>query len=226
MKDDVIRGILFSALDAEHRAALLAHCTPRSYARGDTIFARGEPGSLIYIIETGRVEVSVTSRRGRRTILNQMGPGEVLGELAMIDGGTRSADAVAATDTTGRVLTRQHFLMCLEDNPAMAIAIVQDVGSKLRALTELHANQIAMDGGARLATVLLRLFDKWGEALPTGELRLEQEISQSDLGDFAGLARENVNRYMRGWRAKGFLRLDGGRLVLSDRGAFEDLAED
>ena len=162
-----IQGVVFPALTDAQRQTLLSRCTPRAYAKGETIFSRGEPGSLIFVIETGRVEVSVTSRRGCRTILNQMGPGEVLGELAMLDGDPRSADARAATDATGRILTRQHFLVFLSDFPEMAAAIIQEICRKLRNLSDLHADQLATDGARRLALVLSRLFSKWARQAKT-----------------------------------------------------------
>ncbi len=226
MKPTEIQGLVFPALTDTQRKTLLSRCTPRAYAKGETIFSRGEPGSLIFVIETGRVEVSVTSRRGRRTILNQMGPGEVLGELAMLDGDPRSADARAATEATGRILTRQHFLVFLSDFPEMAAAIIQEICRKLRNLSDLHADQLATDGARRLALVLSRLFSKWGEKTANGEVYLDRSFSQSDLVDFAGLARENVNRRLRSWTQDGLLRTDGSRLVLTDPARLQRLAND
>jgi CRP/FNR family cyclic AMP-dependent transcriptional regulator len=108
----------------------------------------------------------------------------------------------------------------------MAAAIIKEICSKLRNLTDLHADQLATDGAKRLAMVLHKLFLKWGEPLENGEIRLDHSFSQSDLGDFAGLARENVNRRLRSWTQSGVLRTDGSYLVLSDPVQLERLAND
>lgn len=218
-------GVLFPALSAAQRAALLKLSRPKSYARGATIFAEGEPGALMLLIESGRVEVSVTSASGRRSILNQMGAGEVLGELATLDGGPRSADAMAASDVTGRILTRQDLLAFLLDHPELAFALIEELCAKLRNLSDHYTAQALTEGGQRLARALLKLFDKWAEDTPDNGRRLVQVFSQSDIGDFAGMARENVNRYLRGWMRDGILGSDGRLLLLHDRPALERIAD-
>lgn len=217
-------GVLLPALSEEDRAKLLAMSRPKSYPKGMMIFAEGEPGSLMLLIESGRVEVSVGSHTGRHTILNQMGPGEVLGDLATLDGGPRSADAVAASDVTGRILTRQAILKFLADHPDAAFALLQELCQKLRNLSDLYTSQALTEGPNRLARALLKLFDKWGEPTPDGAERLCQPFTQSEIGDYASLARENVNRYMRIWTREGWIGSDGRRLVLRDRAALEELA--
>jgi CRP/FNR family cyclic AMP-dependent transcriptional regulator len=217
-------GVLLPALSDADRAKLLSKSRPKSYPKGMMIFAAGEPGSLMLLIESGRVEVSVGSHSGRHTILNQMGPGEVLGDLATLDGGPRSADAVAASDVTGRILTRQVILAFLAEHPDAAFALLQELCQKLRNLSDLYTAQALTEGPNRLARALLKLFDKWGEPGPDGAVRLAQVFTQSEIGDFASLARENVNRYMRAWSQQGWIDTDGRRLVLRDREALEDLA--
>jgi CRP-like cAMP-binding protein len=225
MNSPSVSEVFFTSVPSEYQKALRALCVPRQFARGEMVFCQGEPGSLIYIIETGRIEISVTAQSGRKTILNQMGPGDVIGELAMLDGGPRSADAVAATASTGQILTRQKFYAFLHQHPVIAVSVLEEVCRKLRDLSDLHADQIALDGHKRLAAVLARLFRKWGTPLPGGEIRLTQKFSQTELGDFAGLARENVNRAMTAWKKQELLRSDGGLLVLRDLAELDEIAQ-
>ena len=98
------------------------------------------------VIERGRVEVSIGSQSGRRTILNQMGAGEVLGDLATLDGGARSADAIAASDVSGVILTRQTVLEFLADRPQLYFSLLQELCSKLRNLSDLYAAQALTEG--------------------------------------------------------------------------------
>jgi CRP/FNR family cyclic AMP-dependent transcriptional regulator len=219
-----MEGVLLPALSAEDREKLLSMSRAKSYPKGQMIFAAGEPGSLMLLIESGRVQVSVGSMTGRHTILNQMGPGEVLGDLATLDGGPRSADAVAASDVTGRILTRQAILSFLADHPDAAFALLQELCQKLRNLSDLYTAQALTEGPSRLARALLKLFDKWGEPGPDGVERLRQSFTQTEIGEFASLARENVNRYMRLWTREGWIGTDGRKLVLRDRDALEELA--
>jgi len=154
------------ALTAQQRRTLISRSQPKSYAKGETIYSVGMNGTSAYIIATGKVEVSVTSPSGKRTLLSLMGPGEILGDIAMLDGGPRSADASALTDTSGHVLTRKVFLDILEEDTGLGLALIHALCAKLRALTDIHADQSVTEAPRRLARTILRLFAKWGR---TGE---------------------------------------------------------
>ncbi|SLN12872.1 Crp/Fnr family transcriptional regulator [Roseisalinus antarcticus] len=218
------RGVLLDSLPEENRADLLELARSVSFDRGQTILTAGEDGDTMVLIETGRVEVSVTSHEGRRSILTQMGPGEVLGDLAVLDGGPRSADAVAAGPVTGRLLTRGQVMGYLERNPTLAIGLIRELCRKLRDASEIHAQQALTDGAQRLALVLVRLFDKWGTPDADGTLVMREFVSQAEIGDFAGLARENVNRQIRLWSREGILASKGRRLSLTDSERLREIA--
>lgn len=215
----------FKALTDEQSETLKRLSVPRRYNKDETIYSVGMGGSSAFFIETGKVEVSVTNMSGSRTLLSLMGPGEILGDIAMLDGGPRSADATAATETSGRVLTRTVFLEILEKDTALAMAIIELLCGKLRTLTDIYADQRATDASRRLSRSILRLFDKWGKPGSEGVELLDADLSQSDLGDFAGLARENVNRHMRRWTETGILSLDADGMRLLDRVALERIAD-
>jgi CRP/FNR family cyclic AMP-dependent transcriptional regulator len=219
-----MEGVLLPALSAEDREKLLSMSRAKSYPKGHDDLS--PPGSRVADAADRKRpgEVSVGSMTGRHTILNQMGPGEVLGDLATLDGGPRSADAVAASDVTGRILTRQAILSFLADHPDAAFALLQELCQKLRNLSDLYTAQALTEGPSRLARALLKLFDKWGEPGPDGVERLRQSFTQTEIGEFASLARENVNRYMRLWTREGWIGTDGRKLVLRDRDALEELA--
>ncbi len=104
------------------------------------------------------------------------------------------------------------------------MAIIDLLCDKLRTLTDIHADQRATDASRRLSRSILRLFDTWGKTGSEGVEVLDANLSQSELGDFAGLARENVNRHMRRWTETGILSLDANGLHLPDRVASERIA--
>ena len=153
-----------------------------------------------------------------------MGPGEVLGEIAALDGGGRTATAVAASRLSVRVLSRQNILKFVSDRPNVASAIIAELCRKTRNATEMYSVQAMSEGHQRLARALLRLFEKWGSETAEGR-KLEEKFSQSDIGEFSGLARENVNRYIKGWVDDGILRVDGRQLVLLNREELEEIAD-
>ncbi len=218
-------SILLASMDAADCRALFETSHRKTFAAGSTIFSEGEPGSTVILIETGRAEISITSMSGRKSVLAHMGPGEVLGEIAALDGGDRTADVIAASQISGRVLSRQNILKFVSERPNVASAIIAELCRKVRNATDMYSAQSMTEGGQRLARALLRLFDKWGEPDDGNGIRLGEKFSQGDIGEFSGLARENVNRHVKGWCDIGILKVDGRQLFLLDRAALEDIAE-
>ena len=196
---------------------------PKTFKAGTTIFAEGDDAQSVMLIEKGRAEIFITSKSGRKSVLAYMGPGEVLGEIAALDGGGRTATAVAASDIAVRVLARDNIMKFVSERPNVATAIIAELCRKARNATDMYAVQTINEGSERLARVLLRLFDKWGADEGAGR-RLEERFSQSDIGEFCGLARENVNRLIKSWADEGILKLEGRQLILLDRAALEQLS--
>lgn len=224
LKDGHLRGVLVSAIGADGCRALFADARTVRFNPRQTIFAAGEPGSSVILIESGRVEISNTSITGRKSVLAHMGPGEVVGEIAALDGGTRSADAVAATAVGGLMLARENVLTFIASRREFAEAVIVELCRKVRNASEMFLTQSIIEGEPRLARGLLRLFDQWGLPGKDGTTVLAERFSQQDIGEFSGLARENVNRQIKVWTESGILRSEGRQLVLLDREALEFLA--
>ncbi len=211
-------SLILGALSSDEREALLTRGHKASYSKGEVIFARGDEGAWALLIEDGLVEVSVMSLNGRKSVLNHMEQGEILGEIALLDGAERSAEATALSDVTGIVLRRDALLDLLKHNNAACFSIIETLCARARNASEMFELQSLTSANARLARCLLRVAEKWGQALPDGSIRVEQSFSQSDLGELAGIARENVNRHLQAWMQEGLLEFDKGeiRLLLPD----------
>jgi CRP/FNR family transcriptional regulator, cyclic AMP receptor protein len=218
-------SVLMRALGPQTRLALLALGQRTRFAPGATIYSYGEPGASMLVIESGQVEISLTARSGRRSILNVMGPGETLGEIAMLDRHPRSADAIARTEVTGLVLHRPDVLGLLSRDPDAMLSLMAELCAKVRNASEMFAAQSNTSAAARLARCILRLGAKWGEPMADGSVRLTTTFSQSELGDFSGLARENVNRHLRSWIEEGIIVIDRDGMTLADPDALRVLAE-
>jgi len=213
-----------SALDHAATRDLLSRGARKYYPPGETIFAQGSAGSSMLSIETGRVEVSSPDEQGQRVVLGQLGPGDLVGELALLDRGIRSADAIASRPVTGTLITLSDLRAFLMERPQVSLAILADLAAKLRAANAIAEDRAIRDGAARLARSLLRLAERWGTADPSGAIRFEEAFSQGELARVAGLTRETVNRRLSTWSRRGLLAQEDGRMVVRDPRLLERIA--
>ena len=187
----------------------------RRFEAGSTIFARGEPGESLLVLREGEAEVGVVGISGRPSIFGLMQPGDLIGDVACLDGGPRSADVMARTDVSGAMVARRDLLALLRDDPDVALAIIAALCSKVRNASAMLELQTLPGARARLATAILRLSDEAGGAESI-------TLSQGWLGAFAGLTRENVNRQIRAFSDAGALEFKDGAVRILDRDALED----
>jgi uncharacterized membrane protein len=134
---------LFALLDENERAALAAIIDTVHFARGERIFRRGEPGDALYLVRSGLVQVFVESNEGIRVVLADNGPGDVFGELSLLDGGPRTATAVAVQDTEALVLDRGDLLEMIARYPHAAMDLLAVIAGRLRAADELLRTQVS-----------------------------------------------------------------------------------
>ncbi len=217
--------MILSALDLQDQRALLAKGHPHSYQKEEVIFSRGDEGSWALLIEEGLVEISVMSKNGRKSVLNHMEKGDILGEVALFDLENRSADAVAITPVTGTVVHRQAVFEVLKNNNEAYFSIIKTLCARVRNASEMFETQSLTSADARLARCLMRMAKKWGHKNADGSIHIEQQFSQSDLGELAGMARENVNRHLQTWIHESLIHFDKGDITLLDPDKLSELAE-
>lgn len=217
-------ALLLDCFTEAGREDLLRRARVRFLAAGEPLFYAGDIGDEMYIIQDGRIEISTQSLSGRRSVLNHMGPGEIVGEVALLDQGTRSADAVAATDVKLAVITRSMLTIFLRENADVAMALIAALCGKVRNASSMFEIQSQASARARLARCILQIAGKWG-ADEGDHVRITQDLTHADIGAFAGLARENVSRHFKAMAQDGLIRMDGQTIVLLDKSALENLAE-
>ncbi len=206
-----LRGsFLFPLLDAGERARFIAAARPRSWKAGATIFVVDDPGSTMMLVRSGSVRISYPTADGRSFLLAELGPGDVLGEIALLDGGARSADATAATDCTLLVFERRDFLPLMEGNWRLAVAVLRVVCARLRQADAHIADLAFSDLPVRLAKALL------SRAAAARDGTLQVTDSQSTLAAMVGGSREAVNRCLRKWQAAGLVSVADGRITIED----------
>lgn len=197
----------------------------RTLARGEPLFRQGEPGEFVFVVDEGLIEISVTSAGGRKSVLAHCGPGEVLGEISALDGKPRSADAVAVKPGVGRMVHRSELLGYLAGNPEAMQALIEALCARIRNASDRFATVAITHAGARLASCLLGLAEKWGKADADGDVTIMLAFSQSEIGALAGLARENVSRHLARLTRDGVLSVTEGIIVLHDMDALERMLE-
>ena len=206
---------LFGALPADELATVAAATTRRSYGRGEFVFHEGDPGSELYVVEQGRVKVTVTSLDGDELILATLEPPGVFGELAAIDGGLRSASVQVLAATTLLVLGRDTLLGLLAERPRLADALLRSLGALVRRLSDSAADLVFLDLQARVAKLLVRLAGD-GRRLPGGAVALHLPMSQQDLAAAVGGARQTVNQVLQTLERRGYVERRGREVVVKD----------
>ncbi len=197
----------FAGLGAPAVEAIAALCVTRSLAARETLFSKGDPGDALYAMRRGQIRISTGSEAGRRLTLNVLGPGDVFGEIALLDGRPRTADAVAAEPTELFMVLRRDFLTLLERQPAVGIGLIELLCQRLRWMSDRMEESALMPLPARLARRLVALAEDFGA---------EVNVSQEELAVFVGATRESVNRQLQTWKRRGFIELGRSRIRLLD----------
>lgn len=224
IRDALMDSDVFGALEDDEIDRLVAYGQTVHYPAGKTIFQKGDPGDSLMIVVDGRVKISTMSAEGKEAVLNFIGPCQSFGEIAILDGKPRSADATTVAPTELFMLRRGEVMAFIEKHPDIALRIIGMLCAKLRRATELLEDHLTVDMETRLARTLLRFAREYGRTCPEG-VRIDLKLSQRELGGIVGLARENVNRQLSEWRARGLVRVDHGRIVLCRPAELETIAE-
>jgi CRP-like cAMP-binding protein len=207
------RAPLFAEVAAQDRDALATRLRPRAYGKGDVIFVHGDPGTHLCLVESGQVKLGFTSAMGREIILDLVGPGEVFGELALLDGAPRSADAVALEPTHLLLLHRDDFVRFVEEHPHFAMQLLATLSRRLRRDAELLQDGAFLDVSARLARTLLRLAQAQGPTGDEGRL-VTPRLTQSDLAAMVGTTRETLNKWLSFFQQEGWVDWERSRVVV------------
>jgi CRP/FNR family cyclic AMP-dependent transcriptional regulator len=201
---------LFGQLGAELVDRLSAYAKTRSFKRGQSIFAKGDPGTSLFAICAGSVKISVPSLSGKDAIFNVLGEGDIFGEIALLDGQPRTADAVALGDCELLVIERRDFLPVVQNHPEIALKLIEVLCARLRHSSEQVEDVMFLDLPGRLAKTLLRLSER------ANHLRKDHKvpITQREIGQIIGMSRESTNKQLRSWEEHKWVRLERGGIVV------------
>ena len=190
---------LLGRLPREIAGKLLATERTVTLSEGEILFERGDAGDGCYWLRRGVLKVSVESAAGEERILAILGPGAIVGELAMIDGLPRSATVHAVRPSELTFISRSAFSEMLRGSPQLYADIVKTLAGRLRQSDEDMVASTFLSVSARVARALLQFARHLGQEIGPGQLQIRHRITQSDLAAMAGVARESVSRTLRGW---------------------------
>ncbi|CAN5375137.1 Crp/Fnr family transcriptional regulator [soil metagenome] len=200
---------------------LCRYANLRKFRRGATVFAKGDPGNSLFAVANGAVKMSISSIEGRSAILNLISKGEIFGEIALLDGGPRTTDAIAHNNCELIVIDRRDFLPFLRAQPGLAMRFIELLCGRLRWTSEQIEHVILQDLPGRLANVLIGLADRRQPAAAGRPIA----ITQQEIGEMVGMTRESINKQLRAWASSKWVRLEHGAILILDPKALAVVAE-
>ncbi len=209
---------LFGSLDEKARSKIATYAEPRSFSAGETICRLGDSGDSMMAVVVGTVRISLPTVRGREIILADLRPGELFGEIALLDGRPRSANAVALTNCQLMILARRDVLPFLESNPTACLKLMEMLCARIRRSDERMSDIAFFNLPVRLAKILLTY-------QPQSRGTMKLSLSQSELAEMAGGTREKVNRCLRDWQRQGVLELKNRWTIILKPEALREIVE-
>lgn len=209
----ILRHIpLFASFGEEALLRLASRSVTRTYAPGHVLFTTGETCRGLYIVESGRVRIFRTSPTGREQVLHSEGPGRAIAELPLLDGGPYPASAVTEVESRLVFIPRDEFEALYRDNPDVAVAIVHELGRRLRHLVHVTETLAFRDVAARLALYLAEVAERSGRQTENGtEILLDR--THEELSFELGTARESVSRALKQLTQKGLIESLGRKRI-------------
>jgi CRP-like cAMP-binding protein len=212
---------IFCDLEPDAFDQLCRYAKHTTVKRGATICSKGDPGNSLFAVVSGTVKISVSSADGRNAILNLVHAGELFGEVAVLDGLERTADATANTNCELFVIDRREFLPFVRSQPELAMKFIELLCARLRWTSEQVEQVILQDLPGRLASALLGLTEK--RKLEPASRTIA--ITQQEISEMVGMTRESINKQLRAWASRSWVRLEHGAIVVLDAASLRELVE-
>lgn len=216
--DEEVAGPPKARLTDELFEMMFSGCTHENFPSGRHLFLQDDPADRVYGVISGTVEIAIFSMGGRKLVANFETPKSLIGEIAVLDGGRRTATATCISDCVLVSLTRARLFDRIERNPPLARAMIELLCARLRWVSGELGDQALLKIEARLAKRLIFLTGLIGDT--AGWV----SISQSELAGFLGATRESVNKTLTDWRRDGLIDIKRGGLRVKNAGRLEAIA--
>jgi CRP-like cAMP-binding protein len=211
---------LFSQFSPDELSRLVSFMRVERYPARRVLVRKGDAGTSMMVVLQGRVQICTRSEGGREFVVNIINPGEVFGEIALLDGSDRTADAITMDSCELMILERRDFVPFLHDHPDACMRLLEVLCKKLRWTTGVLEAALFLEGPSRLARVLVHLASLYGQETDEGiELRIR--LSQQQLANMVGMSRESINKQLGQWRDEGIVAIEEGRIRIADLDALQ-----
>lgn len=207
------RSVIFTAMSDDEVADLFRLARVIEVPARHILFHAGDAGDSLYVLLAGKVKISLLSVEGKEAILSLMGPGDVFGEMSLLDGLPRSATVTSLEDCRLMVIGRQDFVQFLKRHADVALNLLAALSQRLRTTNNLVENLSFYHLPSRLARLLMDLGQRHGQVVASG-VEIGLRLSQEELGNLVGASRESVNKQLRAWAESGLLEYKQGTIVI------------
>jgi len=211
---------LFADCDEEELADIILRGHFVQYEKGDEMIMQGDPGDSLLILLSGNARTSMIASNGHEIILDYAEAGQVIGEIALLDGGERTASVTAIEPTSALTITRSAFEEILKKHKNMALRLLKVMANRIRSANTMIEGDRAYTSGPRLARYLMRL-----SVVGAEEGRLKLDLSQSELGNYAGMSREHINRQLSAWSEDDIISVESGKVRIINYATLSHIAE-
>lgn len=217
------RNSLFAVLDDTEMEAMLEFAKVRRAAAEERIFAKGDPGDSLYVILRGRVAVQTESDEAKVMLLNILDTGSLFGEIAMLDGGERTATVVAQEATELLRIDRRDFMPFLLQRPDLCVRLMTVLCERVRWTSAIIEDTVFLNVPRRLAKRILMLSQAYGRATDAGT-RITTFVSQEDLANMLGVSRESVNKTLKQFQTSGAISYRNGYIIVHDESFLDQVS--
>ena len=206
---------LFIDLNDEELANVEESCTPRKYPKNSMIILEEEFGDIIFIILTGTVKITRVNDEGKEVILSLLGIAEIFGEMSVIDGESRSANALAQEECDLLAIKSKDFLSLLKSNFKVSYGLMGELARRIRK-SDLHIEALSLsDAEHRIGVSILNLAEEMG-VIRKGKVTIENLPYQQDIANMSGTSRETVSRILKTFEDRNMVSKTGHRLIIPD----------
>lgn len=223
MSEFSLNGInIFSNLSDEECETLKHLCKPRNYLKNSMIILEEEYGDLVFVVKKGTIKITRVNDEGKEVILALLGPGEMFGELAILDGEARSANALAQENCELLAINKEDFLDILKNNFSVSYNVMCELAKRLRKSDQQIEALSLSDAEHRIGVSLLNLAEDMG-VIRKGKVTIQNLPFQQDIANMAGTSRETVSRVLKILETKNMIFKEGHTLIIPDYSFFKQI---
>lgn len=210
------KAMLFQNVDPSIVKALADEFEITSVLRGAVLFAEGDVAEHFYVVLSGKVKLTYRSYDGRENLVELLGPSDQFGEVSVLDSAPRTTTATVITDARIARLPADTLHEWISCHPQLATQLLRAISHRLRRTQADLSSIVFADASSRIAKELLRLAHRFGVPYG-GEIRVEHDLSQSELAQLVNASRETVNKILSKFANRGWVRIEAKCVVILDR---------